>query len=414
MKLQRAFKYELRPNGQQAQDMKGFAGSCRFVYNKALALQKSWYATDNTIRFSYNKLANLLPIWKQELPWLKLAPSHILQQSIKNLGTAYMGFFAKRTDFPNFKCKGRCRESFRYPDSKQIKLDESNDRIFLPKLGWMRYRNSRKIEGDVRNVTVSLKAGKWFVSIQTEREIEKPVCNSEKAVGIDLGITRFATLSDGTVYPPLNSFKRHETALRKSQQALSRKKKFSKNWHKALHEVRRLHATIANVRMDFLHKSSTTIRKNHAVVVLEDLQIRNMSKSAKGSMDAPGRNVKAKSGLNKSILNQGWFMFRTLLDYKLVEYGSRLILVPPHHTSQTCPECGHVSKENRKTQANFVCVSCGYAENADLVAACNILRAGLARLACEVNPEVKDQQQEPTEVIQPGSSGSDAVGIVCL
>jgi len=157
--------------------------------------------------------------------------------------------------------------------------------------------------GTVKNITVSQSCGKWFVSIQTEREVEQPVPQGG-AVGIDMGVARFATLSDGTFYAPLGSFKRHEAALRKAQQALSHKKKFSNNWKKAKAKVQKIHARIANVRRDFLHKISTAISKNHALVCIEDLQVRNMSKSAAGTADAPGRNVRAKSGLNKSILDQ--------------------------------------------------------------------------------------------------------------
>jgi putative transposase len=138
----------------------------------------------------------------------RCADVHPLQQTLKDLERAYANFFAKRADFPRFKKKGQS-DSFRYPDPKQIKLDQANSRIFLPKLGWLRYRNSREVLGTVKNVTVSLSGGKWFVSIQTEREVEQPIPNGG-AVGIDMGVARFATLSDGTFYAPLNSFKRHE------------------------------------------------------------------------------------------------------------------------------------------------------------------------------------------------------------
>gem|GEM_PF-1414811 len=151
------------------------------------------------------------------------------------LERAYANFFARQADFPRFKKKGQS-DSFRYPDPKQIKLDQANARIFLPKLGWLRYRNSRQALGAVKNITVSQSCGKWFVSIQTEREIEQPIPQGG-AVGIDMGIARFATLSDGAFYAPLNSFKRHETALRRAQQAMSRKVKFSSNWKKAEEHV---------------------------------------------------------------------------------------------------------------------------------------------------------------------------------
>jgi putative transposase len=188
-----------------------------------------------------------------------------------------------------------------------------------------------------------------------------------------MGTKRFATLSDGTFYAPLNSFKRHEVALRKAQQSLSRKVKFSNNWRKAKARMQRIYARIANVRRDFLHKTSTAICKNHAIVCIEDLRVWNMSKSAAGTVDAPGKNVWAKSGLNKSILDQGWYEFRRQLAYKLAWNGGRLIIVPPQNTSHTCPNCGHISADNCRTQAKFACVACGYENHADVVGAINIL-----------------------------------------
>ena len=150
-------------------------------------------------------------------------------------------------------------------------------------------------------------------------------------------------------------------------------------------KVQKTHTQIANARRDFLHKATTTISQNHAIVCIEDLQVRNMSKSAAGTTDAPGRNVRAKSGLNKAILDQGWGEFRRQLDYKLAWSGGHLIAVPPQNTSRTCPCCGYVSADNRKTQARFECMECGFEENADVVGAINVLRAGHARLACEVS-----------------------------
>ena len=337
----------------------------------------------------YVAMAKHLTAWRNcaETAWLKDAPVHPLQHALKDLEKAYKNFFEKRAEFPRFKRKGQS-DSFRYPDPKQIKLDQAGGRIFLPKLGWLRYRNSRQVLGELRNVTVSLSAGKWFVSIQTRREVEIPVPQGG-AVGIDLGITRFATLSNGTVYEPLSSFKRHEAALRKAQQAMSRKVKFSANWKRAKARVQRLHTRIGNARRDYLHQTTHTISQNHAMVCVEDLQVRNMSKSAAGTTEAPGRNVRAKSGLNKSILDQGWFEFRRQLEYKLAWSGGYLIAVPPRNTSRTCLCCGYVSADNRRTQALFRCVECGFEENADLVGAINVLRAGHAQFACEVSGAVR-------------------------
>lgn len=391
MQRLQAYKYELQPNGGQVRSMSRFAGSCRVVFNEALSLQKARYEAGEK-KLGYAGLCKELTAWRNGAPlpsgrtatWLADGPVHTQQQTLKDLERAYTNFFAKRADFPRFKKKGQ-HDSFRYPDPKQIKLDQADSRIFLPKLGWIRYRNSRDVLGEVKNITVSLSCGKWFVSIQTEREVEPPVHPSTSIIGIDVGITRFATLSDGSHIEPLNTFRKHQQRLARYQRAMSRKVKFSSNWKKAKARVQKIHTRIANVRKDFLHKTTTTISKSHAMVCIEDLQVRNMSKSAAGSVEKPGKNVRAKSGLNKSILDQGWFEFRRQLDYKLAWNGGWLVAVPPKNTSRTCPCCAHTSADNRQTQARFACVECGFEENADLVGAINVLRAGHARFACEVS-----------------------------
>lgn len=385
MEIRKAFKFELMPNGEQARKMKQFCGCTRFVFNKALNWQNAQYEADNSFKFGYTKIANLLPQWKESFPFLSDCHSQVLQQSLKDLESSFRNFFQKRSDFPKFKKKG-VKDSFRFPQG--YKLDEVNSRVYLPKLGWMRYRNSRCVIGTIKNMTVSLKCGKWFVAIQTEYVVEQPLPTGSE-VGIDLGIARFATLSNGHYFEPLNQFKKLSGQLKKAQQVLNHKTKFSQNWYKSKARVSKIHHHIANARKDYLHKISTTISKNHAMVYVEDLQVSNMSKSAKGDMLNHGSKVRQKSGLNRSILDQGWYEFRRQLDYKLLWRGGYLVEVPPHHTSQTCPCCGNVNKENRKTQATFNCIVCGFEENADMVGAINILRAGHARLACEVNGAVR-------------------------
>ncbi|MBX3320530.1 MAG: transposase [Nitrospira sp.] len=403
MKRLQAWKFELRQNGEQQRRLRRFAGACRFVYNKALAMQRERYEGGEK-KLGYAGLCKLLTEWRNsaETAWLADAPVHPLQQTLKNLERAYSNFFAKRAAFPRFKKKGQ-HDSFRYPAPKQFTIDAVNSRIFLPKLGWVRYRNSRDILGTAKNVTVSQSAGRWYVSIQTEREVEAPVHPSGSMVGVDVGIARFATLSDGTVFEPVNSFKKHHARLARHQRVMARKTKFSNNWKKAKAKVTRIHQKIGHIRRDFLHKTTTTISNNHAVVVVEELQVRNMSRSARGTVDQPGRNVSAKSGLNRSILDQGWFEFRRQLEYKQAWLGGDVLAVPPQSTSRTCPVCGFVSADNRPTQATFECIECGYEEHADLVGAINVLAAGHAVLACgETAQSGRSVKQEPTEATMRG------------
>jgi putative transposase len=379
MERLQAFKFELQPNGEQAQQMRRFAGSCRFVYNKALALQQERHEQGEK-KLSYAGLCKALTEWKAqpEIQWLKETHSQPLQQTLKDLERAYVNFFEKRADFPRFKKKG-IGDSFRYPQG--CKLEQGNGRIFLPKLGWLRYRNSQPPLGEICNVTVSQSGGKWFVSIQTRREVAA-IQPRGGIVGLDMGITRFVTLSDGSHLDPLSSFKKHQQRLRKYQRRMAKKVKYSQNWKKAKAKVTQVHIDIGNARKDYLHKASTTISQNHAIVCIEDLQIRNMSKSSKGNAETHGKKVRQKSGLNRAILDQGWGEFRRQLDYKLAWRGGHLIAVPPHNTSRTCPACGHISKENRLTQAKFECVECGYENHADVVGAINVLERGQRLLAC--------------------------------
>ena len=396
-----AYKYELMPNGGQVRDMRRFSGSCRFVYNKALALQKENHEAGNTF-IGYVAMAAKLPIWKREAgtAWLKETPSQALQHALKDLEKAFKGFFAKRTGFPRFKKKGN-GDSFRYPEPKQIQLDPINNRVLLPKLGWLRYRNSREALGQVRNVTVSQSGGKWFIAIQTQRELAQPLPTSTTAMGIDVGIARFATLSDASYIAPLNSFKKHQQRLARYQRRMSRKQKFSNNWKKAKANVQKIHTEIANARKDFLHKTSTTISQNHALVCIEHLQVKNMSRSSKCNSEEHGKRVKQKSGLNRAILDQGWGEFRRQLEYKMTWQGGMLLAVPPQLTSQTCPACGHVSRDNRQSQAKFLCIDCGYENHADVVGAINILERGYRLLARgESVQSDRSLKQEPTEVTQ--------------
>ena len=379
--------------------MRRFAGACRFVFNRALALQNENHEAGNKY-VSYTKMASWLIEWKShpDTQWLKDTPSQPLQQSLKDLERGYKNFFQKRAAFPRFKKRGQ-NDAFRYPQG--VKLDQTNNRISLPKLGWIRYRNSREVIGEVKNVTVIQSCGKWYVSIQTEYEVPEQVHKAASMVGLDAGVTKLATLSDGTVYQPVNSFKASQRKLAMLQRQLSRKVKFSASWQKQKKKIQRLHSHIANIRRDYLHKVTSEISKNHAMIVIEDLKVSNMSKSAKGTAERPGRNIRAKSGLNRSILDQGWYEMRRQLEYKQLWRGGQVLAIPPAYTSQRCACCGHTAKENRQTQSKFVCQVCGYTENADINGARNILAAGHAVLACGGRVQSdRPSKQEPAELIQ--------------
>ena len=416
MIIRKAYKFRLKTNQTLARKLAQFAGSSRLVWNKALAFQKEKLNAKQSC-LSYAGLTKELTQWKkqEELFFLKQVHSQALQQSLKNLSQAIKEAFDKTNpkQFPKFKKKGQ-RDSFRYPQG--FKIDSENGRIFLPKIGWVRYNKSQDVIGFAKNVTVSKRGKHWFVSIQVEinREIHRH--SSSSIVGGDLGIAKFLTLS-GTqgrmhspcapsaacsnqeYYEPISIFKKLKAKLAKLQKRLAKKEKFSNRWRRLKSKITKLHIRIADTRNDYLHKISSQLSKNHAIVILEDLKISNMSKSAKGTVENPGKNVKQKSGLNRAILDQGWGEFTRQLEYKLAWHGGQLIQVNPRNTSRKCPKCNYISAENRKTQATFCCQqrNCNYTANADYVGSLNIKEAGLALLGLGESLLEHSLKSQPTE-----------------
>jgi len=395
MIIRKGMKYRLEPSAAQRADMVMFSGHNRAVWNKALALTKDRLERKIPIMWYHELNWNMTNFWKKsdEMNWLNDAPSQTLQQTLKQFDRAIRDCFDKNQPnkrMPRFKKKG-VKDSFIFPQRISV---ESN-RIKLPKLGLVRFRKSRDPLGKMKSATVSRHGKHWYVSILCEMEVPEPVHTSSSAVGIDRGVAIMAACSDGREYIGAKAFRKHEKQLAKVQRGLSRKVKFSNNWQKQKEKVQNIHSKIANIRKDALHKASTDISKNHAMIVMEKLGVSGMSKSAKGNSDRHGSNVKAKSGLNKSILDAGWRMFAAMLEYKQLWRGGRVEYVPAAYTSQRCSACGHTAKENRVSQSKFKCVECGYKANADFNAAKNILAAGHAVLACGVDAVAITMKQEP-------------------
>jgi len=243
-----------------------------------------------------------------------------LQQKLRDLERAFKDGFDKKQKnkcLPKYKKRG-LHDSFRFPSPQQVKLEYQH--VTFPKLGRMRFYRSRAMEGEIKNYTVSRQGKHWTVAIQVEVELKSTTVATKatSVIGLDLGVKHFVTTSNGDHQAPVNSFRRFEKQLAIKQGQQSKKKKFSANWRKANEEVIRIHQRIANIRRDFQHKLSTEICKNHAIIVVEALKIKNMSRSARGSLDNPGQQVAAKSGLNKSILDQGWYEFRRQGNYSPV------------------------------------------------------------------------------------------------
>lgn len=439
-KERKGYKFRLIiPNSDTECQLTKIVGGSRFVWNKALALVKQDDEDYRTMvqmskmnggdaqgistffKFNpYNQLSAMLTVWKQqpETAFLKESYSKSLQITLEELGQAVAEAKSKTNPkrYPVFKKRG-LKDSFSWNGT--VKHDIENNRIFVPKIGYISYRKSREALGTVKNVTISKQSGKWYVSLQTERplsQVNPEWVNANKIIGIDVGIAKAVSASDTISFEyqgkqitsnqldSVNPLREHQVKLAKLQKDLARKTKFSRNWNKQKAKISKLHSKIANIRNDFVHKVTTAISKSYAYVTVEALKVKNMSKSAKGTAAKHGKMVKQKSGLNKSILDQGWGMFRQFLAYKLkYNYGTELIGVNPRFTSQRCSSCGHTHRENRKNQASFKCVKCGLSMNADFNASLNIKAAGLAVLACGVDgmPSIQNatMKQELTELV---------------
>ena len=406
----KGIKVKIYPNQEQIQFIEQNIGNARFVWNQILAKSFEMFAKDEYIRYeSIEK--KLVPLKKTpEFSFLGQTYSACLQQKIRDLAQAWGKFYNKKEQarlkqnkrkprkpnffkladggeiqlrplMPRFKKKSDGEQSFRLPFAD---CEVISDRVSLPKkTGWIRFKKSQEIIGKITSVTIKKICGLWYVSFCTNREIKQPLHPSKSAIGVDLGIKKLVTTSDGQVFEPINSFKANQLKLARLQRKLKKKTKFSENWKKLNLKINKLHHHIANIRHDYLHKVTTTLSKNHAMIVVEDLKVANMSKSASRTPENQGKNVKAKSGLNKSILDQGWSMLVGMLEYKQQWRGGLLVKVDPKYTSQTCSSCGHVAKENRLTQANFSCVECSFGENADINASRNILAVGHTVLSVE-------------------------------
>lgn len=377
MLQRKALRFRLYPTPDQAIFFAQTAGVCRVVWNLALEQRETFGRRGRAI--TYVAQAGELKLLKAEYPWVAAAPHHCLQQALKDLETAFRNFFEGRARYPRYRRKG-ARDCFRFPDPKQFRIDVESDRMFLPKAKWVRARLHRPIEGIPKSITISREADAWYASVLCEVKRLDPAPVDGPAIGVDLNAEQGSeiALSDGRFLPLPRVTARQRERERRLQRALARKKKGSNNRRRAARRFARFKARQARRRLDGLHKATTMLAKSHELIVVEDLNVTGMTRSAAGTRPVPGRNVRQKAGLNRSMLEVSFGEIRRQLAYKAGWYGSRILAVPAHHTSQTCSLCGCVDAQNRVARAEFVCGVCGHYAHADTNAARNILRRGLS------------------------------------
>jgi putative transposase len=382
MLINKAYKFKLLPTKKQVKILSSWTGVCRFIYNAGLEHRIiMWQKYRKGITYYHQQ--NSLPDAKkmEGFDWLKAPPSQSVQYALRNLDTAFKNFFQGRASFPQYKKKG-INDSITFPQGERLviqKYSKKKSLAELPKFGKIKFRKHREIAGKIKSATIRKESGEWYISFICETQIEE-TSNYNSYIGIDKGITKTLAFSNGEyINLPVENIKILENHIEKLQRRMSKEIRFSDSWRKYNNIINKLHSKISRIRQNWLHIQSYNLANNHGVIVVEDLKVKNMSKSAKGTIDNPGKNVKAKSGLNRSILRQGWGMLTDMLEYKSLWYGSKLVKVSPQYTSQQC-KCGFVSKDNRVTQELFRCQKCGHEENADINAAKNILRLGLESL----------------------------------
>lgn len=388
-------RIRLNPTSEQVEAFQRIAGCCRLVYNTALEQRRTFwrqYHRAEGRHLHWMSQKRDLPALKEAAPFLADAPAHCLQMALQDLQRAFDGFFAGRSGYPRPR-KKYVDDSFRFPDPAQIRIDARAGLLILPKFGRTAGDDGaiaaifhRAVRGRIRSVTISREGRHWYAAIQLARRAKAPAVPSyaaEDVIAFDRGAVVPFMGSDGIARgravapPPRSGAAKRQKRL---QQALARAQKGSKRRAKLRLKLAAHRAREARRRRDMIEQVTTEIAKNHRVVVIEKLQVQSMTASAKGSVEAPGRNVAAKSGLNRAILDKGWGMFVIRLRQKLAAKGGILIEVPAAYTSQTCACCGHVAKESRVTQDLFSCVACRREDHADLNAARIIRDRGLALL----------------------------------
>jgi len=385
-------RYRLQLTRAQERQAGRIAGCCRAVWNAALEQRRVAWRMSGRRVWALEQMAELPDLKRGEgLGWLRedgIAQS--LQQTLRDLDVAYRRYFAGLSERPRFKRKGR-GESFRLPQGRDLAVHKLNRRwaeVRIPKLGWCRFRLARPLGGQIRHATVSRDALGWHISFCVALDQEPAERNGGPAVGVDRGIAATVALSTGELRRCLDLRVGQADRLRRLRRKAGRQetarrhrandqRRRSARAQRTLDAIARVCARETRIRNDFLHKLSTELATWHSLIAIENLQVKNMTRSAKGTLAQPGTGVAQKRGLNRSILAQGWGELHRQLAYKTGWYGSRLAVVPAACTSQTCSACGAVDARSRESQARFRCVACGHIENADV----NAARVILARAA---------------------------------
>ncbi len=364
MKLRKVYRFRMRPTKAQEAGLYRMAGARRFVYNWSLDRRKSYYAKHGK-GISAKQLSSELTALKSEPEtlWLRQADSQMLQQALRDVDRAFDAFFKKRSRFPQFRSKKAGHFAFRIP--QRVKVE--GGRVYVPKIGWVRIRQSREVEGKTKSATFKRDAtGHWYVALTTEFEMPNVELSApENPVGVDLGLKDLFVLSDGGRVSAPRFARGADRKLRKAQKNLSRKKPGSGRREKAKHRVARVHRKVSNQRSDFLHKLTTGLTRKYDCICVEDLNTKGM----------------AKTKLSRSVLDASFGEFLRQVGYKTTWSFQRSIKVGRFFAStKLCSGCGTLNQNLTLSDRTWLC-GCGTQHDRDLNASRNILAEGMRLLA---------------------------------
>jgi putative transposase len=393
-------RYRLLPTPAQEAVLRDHCGHARYVWNLAVEQHSHWHP-GRLGAPGYLEQCRQLTQARAGHPWLAAGSQTVQQQALRDFAQAMAAFFdpANPAGRPSWRKAGR-DEGFRIVGRGRRwdvrRVSRKTGQVWVPKAGWVRFRWSRAVPPGAKSYRVTMdRAGRWHIAFAMI-PAPVPAPGNAQTVGIDRGVAVSAALSTGELLHAPALTARERTRLRRLQRSLARAKRGSNRRGRVRHAIARLRARETDRRKDWAEKASTGIARRFDVIRVEDLQITNMTRSAKGTRENPGRNVRAKAGLNRGILGSGWGLLVRRLEDKA---PGRVEKIRPAFTSQRCSACGHVDAKSRESQARFVCTACGFALHADVNAARNIA-AGHAVTARGGDGVTRPVNREPHLLLQ--------------
>ena len=391
-------RYRLQPTPAQEAALLEHCGHARFVWNLAVEQHQHWKPGRKSAP-GFAEQCRQLTDARAEFEWLRAGSVNVQQQALKDFAQAMNNFFAGTHNRPTWRKRSQ-GEGFRIvgKDYRARKMSRKVGEAWVPKVGWVRFRLSRQVPAEAKSCRITRDAaGRWHVAFAAIPE-PVPAPGTGEVVGVDRGVAVSAALSTGELLTAPTLRDAEKKRLRRLQRTLARARRGSTRRTKVKTAIARLKARETDRRKDWVEKTSTDLARRFDVIAVENLKIANMTRSAKGTTEQPGRNVRQKAGLNRAILAAGWGQLVERLEHKA---AGRVVKVNPRFTSQTCNACGHRAPENRESQAVFQCAACGHQANADVNAARNIrdLAAGHAANARGGDRNTGPMNREPQLVL---------------